>query len=116
MNNKKILTVTFCVLFCVSLALNGVLVFVITKNSQVYQQNQKIVKILYFRNMFEEKVWLSGKPVDFDGRLSLDNAVKNLNDAEILNQWEKFSNSQTQADATVQAKTLLELLIQKTSK
>ena len=65
--------------------------------------------------MFEEKVLLSNKEIDFDTRLSLETAVRNLNDQEVFNQWEKFTNSQTKEDATAQAKALLELLIQKTS-
>ena len=65
--------------------------------------------------MFTEKVLLSDKEIDFDTRLSLETAVRNLNDAEIFNQWEAFVNSQTNTEATTQAKKLLELLMKKTS-
>ncbi|MCX6720889.1 MAG: hypothetical protein NTW11_03730 [Candidatus Staskawiczbacteria bacterium] len=114
LNKNKIIISVACLVFCISLAFNGVLVFMLVKNSPIYQQQQEKTKISDFRNMFEEKVLLSDQPVDFATRLSLETAVRSLNDAEILNQWEKFSNSQTKVDATLQAKALLGLLIQKT--
>jgi hypothetical protein len=104
-----------CAVACISLLLNGVLVFMLTNNSQFYQQHQVNQKVLEFRNLFTEKVLLSEKEIDFDTRLSLETAVRNLNDKEIFNQWQAFTNSQTKEDATIQAKALLNLLIQKTS-
>ena len=115
MNKKTFFISLVCAFAVISLAFNVTLVFIIVKNSQIYQQQQVKTKILDFRNMFEEKVLLSNKEIDFDTRLSLETAVRNLNDQEVFNQWEKFTNSQTKEDATAQAKALLELLIQKTS-
>lgn len=114
MNKKTFFIILLCALFIVSLALNGVLAYSQAKNSQATQQKQVNQKVLDFRNMFTEKVLLSDKEVDFETRLSLETAVRDLNDQEIFAQWQAFVNSQTQADATLQAKVLLNLLIQKT--
>ncbi len=117
MNNtvKKIIKIFCIALFCASLAVNGFLIYTLAKNSQAYQSHQVDKKVLDFRNMFTEKVLLSNNAIDFDTRLSMETAVRALNDSEIFSQWQAFTNSQTQADATAQAKKLLELLIQKTS-
>ncbi len=99
-----------------SLAINGYLVSAIVENSQAWQQNQINRKVLDFRNLFTEKILLTGEQIDFETRLSLETAVRGLNDPEIFNQWQSFSKSKTQDEATVEAKKLLELLIKKTSK
>ena len=97
------------------MAVNGFLVFTLLKDQQVYQKQQVNKKVLDFRNMFTEKVLLSDKEIDFDTRLSLETAVRALNEPEIFSDWQAFVNSQTKEDATSQAKKLLDLLIQKTS-
>ncbi len=82
----------------------------------VNQQRQKIqshLKILHFRNLFTEKVLLADREVDFNARLDLENAVRDLNDPEILNQWEIFTKSASKEEATDQAKKILRLLIKK---
>jgi len=115
MDKKTFFIAVLCVFAGISLILNGALVFIIIKNAQAYQQHQINQKVLSFRNLFTEKVLLSGEAIDLDTRLSLETAVRALNDTEIFDQWQKFVNSQTKEDATVQAKALLNLLIQKTS-
>ena len=115
MNKRTIFISLLCVFIFVSLVVNVVLIFVTIKNQNILQQQQTNQKVLDFRNMFTEKVLLSDKEIDFDVRLSLETAVRSLNDQEIFNQWQKFTNSQTKEDATTQAKILLKLLIQKTS-
>jgi len=114
--NKKTFLISLLVAFAViSFVANGFLVFTLVKNSQIYQQQQINKKVLDFRNMFTEKVLLSGKEIDFDTRLSLETSVRALNDAEIFSQWQRFVNSETKETATAEAKDLLNLLIQKTS-
>jgi len=114
--NKKVFFISIiCVVALASLTVNGILAFTIVKNQNIIQQRQVNKNVLDFRNMFTEKVLLSSQEIDFDTRLALETAVRNLNDPEIFAQWQKFVNSQTKEDATVQAKALLELLIKKTS-
>ncbi len=81
-------------------------------NISQYKVNKEV---LDFRNMFTDKVLLSDGEVDFNTRLSLETAVRNLNDTEIFNLWQLFVNTKDQADSTIQAKKLLKLLIEKTS-
>jgi len=115
MTKKTFFISLLCVLFFISMAGNGVLIYTLLKNSQIYQQNQINKKVLDFRNMFTEKVLLSDQEIDFDTRLLLETAVRSLDDDEIFSQWQAFVNSQTKEDATLQAKKLLDLLIQKTT-
>lgn len=51
--------------------------------------------------------------IDFDTRLKLETAVGNLNDEEILNQWQKFVDSKIEAEAQEEVKNLLEMLVNK---
>lgn len=115
MDKKIIFVSVLSALVCASLAVNGFLVFALVRNSQDYQQHQVNQKVLGFRNMFTQKVLLSEREIDFDTRLSLETAVRALDDQQIFSQWQKFVNSQTKEEATTEAKELLELLIQKTS-
>lgn len=103
------------VLFCISLAVNGYLVFLTVKLNQAYQSQQVNQKVLTFRNMFTEKVLLANAEVDFDTRLTLETAVRNLNDQEIFDQWTIFTKAETKEEASAEAKKLLHLLVQKTS-
>jgi hypothetical protein len=70
-------------------------------------------KILSFTNLFIIKVLKAESEVDFETRLKLETAVRDLNDEEILNQWKKFTESKTEADAQTEVKNLLEILVSK---
>jgi hypothetical protein len=64
--------------------------------------------------MFTENVLLADKEIDFDSRLSLETSVRTLNDKEIFDQWQVFTKTLTKEDASLQAKKLLRLLVEKT--
>jgi hypothetical protein len=115
MATKKALVIILIVFCCISLAVNGYLIFYVVKLNQAYQTRQVNEKVLAFRNMFTEKVLLSDKEVDFDTRLALETAVRGLNDQEIFDQWQAFTKAQTREEASAEAKKLLHLLVQKTS-
>lgn len=89
------------------------------KSSQLASINAQIStvstnqKILGFSRMFIDDVLNSDKEVDFDTRLKLENAVRDIKDPEILAQWSKFVNSETEAQAQVEVKNLLALLMKK---
>lgn len=70
-------------------------------------------KILSFFKLFIEKVLKADKEIDFESRLALENAVRNLNDKEILSQWQKFIESREEIEAQREVKNLLELLAEK---
>ena len=74
------------------------------------QKNQKIIE---FNKLFIEKVLISGKEVDFDSRLQLENAVRGLNDQEILDSWQIFIASQESAEAQKNVLILIKALADK---
>lgn len=71
-------------------------------------------KVLEFTQLFIEKVLKAEAEVDFNTRLKLENAVRNLNDEEILIQWQKFIDSKTELEAQTEVKNLLGILVNKT--
>lgn len=73
-------------------------------------------KVLDFAKLFIEKVLKTESEIDFENRLILENAVRNLGDEEVLNQWQKFTGSQTEAESQIEVKNLLELLVSKIKK
>ena len=70
-------------------------------------------KVLEFTKLFIKEVLKVETEVNFDTRLKLENAVRNLGDEEILNQWQKFTESKTEAGAQEEVKNLLEMLVSK---
>lgn len=97
-----------------SLVANGYLYFLFVKTNNLYQVKQVNLKILAFRNMFTEKVLLAEKEIDFDTRLTLETSVRALNDQEVFDQWQIFTKTLTKEEASLQAKKLLRLLVEKT--
>ena len=70
-------------------------------------------QVLEFTKLFIKKVLKAETEVDFETRLKLENAVRNLNDEAILAQWQKFTESKTEVQAQDEVKNLLEMLINK---
>lgn len=77
---------------------------------KTYQHNEKV---LSFTKLFINKVLKAQGEVPFEDRLQLENAVRDINSKPISNQWANFTNAKTEADAQVQVKDLLELLVKK---
>lgn len=82
----------------------------IKKSLEIRQINEKA---LNFTKFFIEKVLKTESEVDFETRLKLENAVRDLNDQKILAQWQKFVDSKTENEAQQEVKNLLELLVNK---
>ncbi len=80
--------------------------------SQAQESNLNI-KVLDFTAMFIENVLKAETEISFETRLALETEVRSLNDAEILSQWQKFTNSSTEEEAQDNVKKLLALLIEK---
>lgn len=70
-------------------------------------------KIILFNRTFIEKVLKSNQEVSFEDRLRLENAVRGLNDKDVLAQWNKFISSATETEAQNNVKELLDILSQK---
>lgn len=66
-----------------------------------------------FLKMFIKRVIKSDTEVDFDTRLKLENSIRDLNDPELLAQWQKFVGSGNEAEAQKNVKNLLEMLADK---
>jgi hypothetical protein len=79
---------------------------------KTFQYDQKV---LNFTKLFVTKVLKADGQVSFDDRLALENAVRNINDKTIFDQWEKFINAKTALDAQIEVKNLLETLVDKIS-
>jgi len=73
-------------------------------------------KVIDFTSLFIKKVLQADKEVDFETRLSLENAVRNLKDEEIMAQWSNFVGSKTEAEAQNSVKNLLGILVAKIQK
>ena len=77
---------------------------------KVCQTNEKV---LNFTRLFIEKVLKGEKEIDFETRFQLENAVRSINDEEILNQWRKLVESKYEEEAQREVVNLLYLLITK---
>jgi hypothetical protein len=80
---------------------------------KIAESQKKNAGVSEFAKMFVANVLKSEGEVDFDMRLKLENAVRSLNDKEILEQWNRFVKSGNEADAQKEVKNLLELLVNK---
>jgi hypothetical protein len=82
------------------------------KNAVIFS-NTKNEKIINFLKLFITKVLKAEGEVDFETRLKLENAVREIQDKEILDQWIKFTESKTEDEAQKNVKDLLEILVNK---
>lgn len=120
---KKPITLSnlFCVIIILALIAGNIFFGVKYVNMQkILRQTQATVKtqqkdarVLIFTKLFVDKVLKADNEVNFETRLELENAVRNLEDEEILSQWQQFTESKTEADAQEQVKNLLGMLINK---
>jgi len=116
MSKPKIILILVLVLLAGNIFL-GVKYFSVVKElrqTQTALQTQTTnEKVLEFTKLFIEEVLKAETEVNFETRLKLETAVRNLGDEEILNQWQKFVDSKTEAGAQEEVKNLLEMLINK---
>lgn len=116
MNKSKTILIIILVLLAGNIFL-GVKYFSVVKElrqTQAALETQKTnEKVLDFTKLFIGKVLKAEIEVNFETRLNLENAVRNLNDEAILAQWQKFVGSKTEVQAQEEVKNLLEMLINK---
>lgn len=70
-------------------------------------------EVLAFTNMFISEVLRSEKEISFETRLALENKVRDIDDKEIFDQWQVFTESQTEEEAQKEVTKLLEILVNK---
>lgn len=80
---------------------------------QNFKAQQVNEKALTFTKLFVEKVLQGDEEVNFEDRLKLENAVRDLNDEEVFLQWQKIVKSQSAAETQQEVGTLLNLLLTK---
>ena len=118
-SRKKIILTLLIVISVLGNVALGALYYLEAKESNVakveLKNQQTNAKVISFAKLFIEKVLKAQGEVSFEERLKLENAVRDLNDPEILAQWEKFTGSKTEADAQQEVKNLLSLLVNKIS-
>ena len=119
---KKGLVITFVVVSVLLIAVNVFLSYKyialnreLKEFGQTAEARESKEKISKFAEMFIEKVLKAEQDVDFETRLSLETAVRELNDEEVFAQWQKFTNSKTKEGAQAEVKNLLEIIIKKLS-
>lgn len=117
MNKQKIILTAVILILAAANVFLGFSYFVGQKQLRTAGQQLKIqqnnIKIVNFTKLFIDKVLKAEKEVSFEERLVLENAVRDLNDNEVLTQWEKFTASKTETNAQEEVKNLLELLVKK---
>lgn len=117
MANRKTILIIIILLLLAGYAFLGIKYFAVQKElrqTQAALETQKTnEKVLDFTKIFIGKVLKAETEVDFETRLKLENAVRNLNDGEILAQWQKFAGSKTEVQAQEEVKNLLEMLANK---
>lgn len=112
---KKIIIILLVLVFWASVAGNIYLFYRLYDASQIVKKAQINAKVLAFRDMFTKNVLLNSHEIDYDTRWEMEAAVRAINDEQIFNQWQKFVKAGTQEEASLEAKKLLSLLIDKTS-
>ena len=121
MNKQNTILIIIIALLIASNVFFGVKYISIQKEFQQTQtaletqkaQAQFNEKNLEFTKLFIQKVLKAETEVDFEARLKLENSVRDLEDEEILSQWNKFIDSKTDDEAQTQEKNLLEILVDK---
>lgn len=116
---KLILTIVISLLFLCNIFLAGQLYLskAELKDTQQLVRVQDVnTKALFFAKLFVNKILMEKGTVSFEDRLKLENAVRDINDKEILNQWQKFVDSKGGDDSQICVGNLLELLLLKVSK
>lgn len=111
----------FCVLFILILLAGNIFLWMrysalqqeLEKTKEALAAQKTNEKILDFTKLFIEKVLKTEGEIYFENRLILENAVRSLDDEEILDQWQKFTGSQTEDEAQIEVKNLLEILMNK---
>ncbi len=70
-------------------------------------------KTASFLNLFIQKVLKTDKEVAFEDRLKLENAIRDINDPELLQKWEEFTGGTNEVQIQQGVKDLLEALAKK---
>jgi hypothetical protein len=119
MNTKKIVIYAVAAAALIAIALLSVKLYLysneIVRLQKVEQERVVNTKILDFTKLFIEKVLASKTEVDFETRLKLENAIRDINDTELFDQWTKFTKSKEPGEAQTDVVILLQMLMDRIS-
>jgi len=116
MNKHKIIFILILILLAGNVFLSVKYFFItreLRQTKTLLETQQTNGKVLEFTKLFIGKVLKAKTEVDFEMRLKLENAVRDIRDEEILAQWSKFIESKPESSAQEEVKNLLETLINK---
>jgi len=121
MENKNRLSVIIIVgVFLIVVVFFGLNYFLTYQELQTIKTTQVKVelnqKVLNFTSLFIKEVLQAEGEVDFETRLTLENAVRELKDEKIMSEWQNFVNSKTESSAQTSVKNLLGILVDKIQK
>lgn len=119
MDKSKIILIIIILILLAGNIFFGVRYFTVRNDleqtKQLVKTQQINEKVLNFAILFIDKVLKAQGEVSFEDRLILENSVRDLEDDAILNQWQKFVESETEEEAQREVKNLLEILVNKIS-
>jgi len=119
-NKKRIVLIIIIGAFVVSDVFFGLNYYLMNQELQTLKTTENKIelntKVLNFASMFIKKVLQANTEVDFETRLTLENAIRDLDDEEVMAEWQNFTSSKTERDAQNSVKKLLGLLISKIQK
>ena len=85
------------------------------KNIEIQQKIHLNTKVLDFANIFINKVLRAEGEISFEDRLKIENAVRDTQDSDIYNEWQKFVGAKTELEGREEIKNLLQLIVNKIS-
>ena len=111
--SKIVVGVVLLMLFAGNVFL-GVQLFLAHREIQKIKQDQHLnASVLNFANIFIAKVLKAQGEISFEDRLKIENAVRDTQDKEIYDQWQKFVGAQTTQEGQEDVKNLLQLMVNK---
>ena len=111
--NKVVLGLVIALLIAGNIGLGYRTVALKKQIDTTTSQQELNTKVMNFTNLFVAKVLQVEEPVDFETRLQLENNIRDIKDADLLAQWNKFVGSKNETEAQAETKNLLQLLVQK---
>ena len=85
---------------------------ILEKEVKINQNNQRIIS---FIQLLTDTVLSGNQEISFDDRLSLEKAVRDLNDPDIFNQWQRFTKSGSDTETQKNFTNLIKALFKKLS-
>ena len=118
MEKTKFLTIIIILISAILAGTAALYVFdriELNNTQKLLKAQQTNEKALSLTKLFVEKVLQGESEVGFEDRLKLENAVRDLNDQEVFNQWQKVVKSQSAEETQQEVGIFLNLLLSKIS-